>query len=186
VARLKKELAAWLPSTPLESISFDVREGGRYRYTMVNVETSEEYPTGGVFLDVVPFERLVLTWGSPDDPIENSPVVTLTLTAQGDRTEMIFHLRGLAGHPGDKYFYDGCSQDAYGGIGQVPPTDRGGGCDVPPTVLVDLGIGCPIKKPENLYSEIPKHLDLTFLILILSTSSFPRKKQELHLVLLFA
>ncbi|MFB0844677.1 SRPBCC family protein [Paenibacillus oleatilyticus] len=75
----KKELAAWLPSTPLESISFDIREGGRYRYTMVNVETGEEYPTGGVFLDVVPFERLVCTWGYPDDPIENSPVVTLTL-----------------------------------------------------------------------------------------------------------
>lgn len=31
----KNDLAAWLPSTPLESISFDVREGGRYRYTMV-------------------------------------------------------------------------------------------------------------------------------------------------------
>ncbi|GLI10680.1 hypothetical protein YDYSG_67160 [Paenibacillus tyrfis] len=35
--------------------------------------------------------------------------MSLTLTAQGDRTEMIFHLRGLAGHPGDKYFYDGWS-----------------------------------------------------------------------------
>ena len=76
----EKELADWLPSTPLETISFDVREGGRYRYTMVNIETGEEYPTGGVFLDVVPFERLVFTWGYPDDPIENSPVVTLTLT----------------------------------------------------------------------------------------------------------
>ena len=106
----KKELAAWLPSTPLESISFDVREGGRYRYTMVNIETGEEYPTGGVFLDVVPFERLVFTWGYPDAPIEDSPVVTLTLTAHGDRTEMIFHLRGCAGHPGDQYFYDGWSE----------------------------------------------------------------------------
>ena len=56
-------------------------------------ETGEKYPTGGVFLDVVPFERLVFTWGYPDDPIENSPVVTLTLTAHGDRTEIIFHLR---------------------------------------------------------------------------------------------
>ncbi|MBV7504437.1 SRPBCC domain-containing protein [Bacillus sp. sid0103] len=113
----EKELADWLPSTPLETISFDVREGGRYRYTMVNIETGEEYPTGGVFLDVVPFERLVFTWGYPDDPIENSPVVTLTLTAHGDRTEMIFHLRskpedwlrGFAGHPGDQYVYDGWS-----------------------------------------------------------------------------
>lgn len=105
----EKELADWLPSTPLETISFDVREGGRYRYTMVNIETGEEYLTGGVFLELVPFERLVFTWGYPDDPIENSPVVTLTLTAQGDRTEMIFHLRGLTGHPGDQYFYDGWS-----------------------------------------------------------------------------
>ncbi|USG68276.1 SRPBCC domain-containing protein [Brevibacillus ruminantium] len=105
----EKELAAWLPSTPLESISFDVREGGHYRYTMVNSGTGEEYHTGGVFLDVVPFERLVFTWGHPNDP--NSPVVTLTLAAHGDgdRTEMIFHLRGFAGHPGDKYMYDGWS-----------------------------------------------------------------------------
>lgn len=104
-----KELAAWLPSTPLESISFDVREGGRYRYTMVNSETSEEFHTGGVFLDVVPFERLIFTWGYPDAPIEDSPVVTLTLTANGDNTEMTFHLRGFAGHPGDQYVYDGWS-----------------------------------------------------------------------------
>lgn len=106
----EKELASWLPSTPLETISFDVREGGRYRYTMVNIETGEEYPTGGVFLDVVPFERLVFTWGYPDDPIEKSPVVTLTLIAHGDSTEMIFHLRGFAGHPGDQYVYDGWSE----------------------------------------------------------------------------
>lgn len=103
----EKELAAWLPSTPLESISFDVRKGGRYRYTMVNNETGKEYHTGGVFLDVVPFERLVFTWGDPDASIEESPVVTLTLTAESDRTEMIFHLRGFAGHPGDHYVYDG-------------------------------------------------------------------------------
>ncbi|RDU38946.1 SRPBCC domain-containing protein [Neobacillus piezotolerans] len=102
-----KELAEWLPSTPLESISFDFRKGGRYRYTMVNHETGEKFHTGGVFLDVVPFERLVFTWGYPDSPIEGSPVVTLTLTEQGDRTEMTFHLRGFAGHPGDQYVYDG-------------------------------------------------------------------------------
>ncbi|WP_159881551.1 SRPBCC family protein [Paenibacillus puerhi] len=102
-----KQLAAWLPSTPLESISFDVREGGDYHYTMVNNKTGEEYPTGGVFLEVKPFERLVFTWGHPNDP--NSPVVTLTLTEQGNHTEMTFHLRGVAGHPGDRFFYDGWS-----------------------------------------------------------------------------
>ncbi|WP_309479691.1 SRPBCC family protein [Brevibacillus agri] len=62
-----------------------------------------------MFLDVIPFERLVFTWGSPYDPVEGTPVVTLTLTAQGERTEMIFHLRGFAGHPGDQYVYDGWS-----------------------------------------------------------------------------
>lgn len=105
----EKQLADWLPSTPLETISFDVREGGRYRYTMVNIETGEEYPTGGVFLEVEPFERLAFTWGYPDAPVEDSPVVTLTLIEHGDHTEMIFHLRGFAGHPGDQYVYDGWS-----------------------------------------------------------------------------
>lgn len=105
----EKQLADWLPSTPLETISFDVREGGRYRYTMVNIETGEEYPTGGVFLEVEPFERLAFTWGYPDAPVEDSPVVTLTLIEHGDLTEMIFHLRGFAGHPGDQYVYDGWS-----------------------------------------------------------------------------
>ncbi|MFD0958923.1 SRPBCC family protein [Paenibacillus chungangensis] len=105
----EKELAAWLPSTPLESITFDVRQGGRYRYTMINAETKEEFHTGGVFLDVIPFERLVFTWGYPDAPVENSPVVTLTLVENGDSTEMIFHLRGYAGHPGDQFVYDGWS-----------------------------------------------------------------------------
>ncbi len=41
----EKELANWLPSTPLETISFDVREGREYRYTMVNTRTGEEFPT---------------------------------------------------------------------------------------------------------------------------------------------
>ena len=102
-----KELAEWLPSTPLETISFDVRENGRYRYTMVNHDNGEEIITGGVFLEVVPFEKLVFTWGYPDAPIEESPVITLKLTEQGNHTEMNFHLQGFAGHPGDQYVYDG-------------------------------------------------------------------------------
>ncbi|MGP5305960.1 SRPBCC family protein [Brachybacterium alimentarium] len=106
----REELAGWLPSTPLQTISFDVREGGRYRYTMINTETGEEFPTGGVFLEVAPLERLVFTWGSPDDPTEDSPVVTLTLAEDDGRTEMTFHLRGFAGRPGDGYVYDGWSE----------------------------------------------------------------------------
>lgn len=107
------ELARWLYDfgrTPRDSISFDVREGGRYRYTLIAEETGETYPTGGVFLEVVPPERLVFTWGNPDDPVDVAPVVTITLTDRDGRTELVFSLRGIAGHPGDGNVYDGWDQ----------------------------------------------------------------------------
>lgn len=103
------ELAAWLRpfGVSTDSVSFDVREGGRYRYTMTNDETGQTYPTGGTFLEVRPKDRLVFTWGSPDDPVESAPVITLGFTDLGDRTELVFHLRGIAGAPGDANVYDG-------------------------------------------------------------------------------
>ncbi|WP_029088502.1 SRPBCC family protein [Brevibacterium album] len=105
-----EHLAGWLHpfGVTTDSISFDVREGGLYRYTMTNEETGEQYPTGGVFLEVAPQERLVFTWGSPDDSAEEAAsVITLTFTEDGERTEMVFHQRGFAGAPGDGYVYDG-------------------------------------------------------------------------------
>lgn len=104
-----EHLAAWLPSTALETISVDVREGGKLRYTMIDQETGQTFPTEGVFLEVIPVQRLVFTWGNPDDPVESSPVVTLTLQSEGERTELTFHLRGFEGHPGDGFVYDGWS-----------------------------------------------------------------------------
>ena len=106
------ELARWLYDfgrTPRESISFDVREGGSYRYTLIS-DNGEEYPTGGVLLEVVPPERLVFTWGNPDDSIDTAPVVTITLTERDGRTELVLSLRGIAGHPGDGNVYDGWDQ----------------------------------------------------------------------------
>ncbi|APU16691.1 MULTISPECIES: SRPBCC family protein [Actinoalloteichus] len=93
--------------TPQESISFDAREGERYRYTMVDSDSGEAHTVGGVFLEVVPFERLVFTWAQPDDLPEASPVATVTFAAQDQRTEMTFHLRGIAGHRGDGDVHDG-------------------------------------------------------------------------------
>ena len=91
------ELARWLHplGTSVGSIAFDVREGGRYRYTMVAEETGEEFPTEGVFLEVAPRGRLVFTWAGPDDPAESAPIATVTLVEVGDRTELTFHLRGV-------------------------------------------------------------------------------------------
>ena len=104
----ESELAAWLPN-PLESVAFDVREGGRYQYTMIDPQTAEKFPTGGVYLEVVPFERLVFTWGNPDEPADSASVATVTLDSDGERTQMTFHLRGFAGYPGDEFVYDGWS-----------------------------------------------------------------------------
>lgn len=103
------ELAQWLHpfGVSTDSVSFDVRVGGRYRYTMTNDETGERFPTGGEYLEVAPVERLVFTWGDPDASVEEAPVITLTLIPRGEKTEMVFHLRGIAGTPGDGFVYDG-------------------------------------------------------------------------------
>lgn len=106
----ESELAQWLRpfGVSTDSVSFDVRVGGRYAYTMTNDETGEKFPTGGVFREVEPIERLVFTWGEVGASVETAPVITLTLTALGaDRTELVFHLRGFDGKPGDGFVYDG-------------------------------------------------------------------------------
>jgi uncharacterized protein YndB with AHSA1/START domain len=108
------ELARWHHprgvAIPSESISADVRQGGRYRYTLVVIATGEEYPTGGVYLEVDEPERLVFTWAKPSDPVEDAPVVTLDLRRRGAQTELTFHLRGLSGFAGDDNVYDGWSE----------------------------------------------------------------------------
>ena len=105
------EIAVWWHprgvSTPRASVAVDARVGGRYTYTMVDDATGDAYPTGGVYLEVQPFERLVFTWGDPDAAPDAAPVATVTLTPDGDRTRMTFELRGVEGRPGDGFFYDG-------------------------------------------------------------------------------
>lgn len=105
----ESELAQWLRpfGVSTDSVSFDVRVGGHYAYTMTNDETGEKFPTGGVFLEVEPMDRLVFTWGEPGAPVETAPVITLSFADQGSGTELVFHLRGFAGEPGDGFVYDG-------------------------------------------------------------------------------
>lgn len=106
----ESELAQWLRpfGVSTDSVSFDIRVGGHYAYTMTNDETGEKFPTGGVFLEVEPIDRLVFTWGEPGAPVETAPVITLTIVARGtDRTELVFHLRGYDGKLGDGFVCDG-------------------------------------------------------------------------------
>lgn len=100
----------WHPAgvhTPRETVTIDARVGGAYTYTMVNDETGEEYPTGGVYRELVENERLVFTWGDPGGDPDEAPIITVRLESLGDVTRMTFELRGAGGVPGDASFYDG-------------------------------------------------------------------------------
>jgi uncharacterized protein YndB with AHSA1/START domain len=75
-------------STPLETVTMDVRPGGDFRLTSVS-DAGAEMPVVGVYREVVEQERLVL-----DEPAENAwhegaeSVVTLT-DLGGGRTEVV-------------------------------------------------------------------------------------------------
>ena len=108
------EAATWLHprgvSTPRDSVVIDARVGGRYTYTMVNDASGEEYPTTGVYREIVENERLVFTWGNPGEDDDDVPVVTVTLEDLGELTRMTFDIRGVGGVSGDDYIYDGWEQ----------------------------------------------------------------------------
>lgn len=106
------DLAGWLRpfGVSTDSVSFDVRVGGEYSYTMTNDETGETYPTGGQFLVVRPPDRLVLTWGEPGAAVDTAPVLTLTFAEHGESTDLTLHLRGYEGQPGDGFVYDGWAE----------------------------------------------------------------------------
>ncbi len=104
--------AWWHPrgvATPRESVEFDLRPGGRYRYTMIAPDGTQ-YPTTGVYREITPPERLVMTWGSVGDPDESAPVLTIQLAEHGEggrQTLMTFHVLGIDGVRGDDNVYDG-------------------------------------------------------------------------------
>jgi uncharacterized protein YndB with AHSA1/START domain len=125
------EAAAWWHprnvTTPRDSVELDVRPGGRYRYTMIGPDGTE-YPTVGLYREVVEPERLVFTWASPGDPDDAAPVITVTLAEHGEageQTHMTFELTGWDGEPGDGNVYDGWSQAFDELDGRLAPTTDG-------------------------------------------------------------
>jgi uncharacterized protein YndB with AHSA1/START domain len=102
-------------STPLSSVSGDVRPGGAYASMMVRDETGETFSVSGRYLEVVEPERLVFTWGDPtgasdatgecsgasdasgefsaDGSPERESVITVTFAERDGNTTMTFHLR---------------------------------------------------------------------------------------------
>ena len=84
--------------TPTEPIELDLRVGGTWRQYMV-IDDSTAYFTGGVYLEIVPDERIVFAWGATDgwpkldlDRLGDSPVVTVTLDRVGARTGLTLHV----------------------------------------------------------------------------------------------
>jgi uncharacterized protein YndB with AHSA1/START domain len=69
-------------STPLANITIDLRPGGAFDTVMVDDATGAEYPSRGVFVEVVPPERLV--WSEPD--VEGGMTTSATFTDLGDGT----------------------------------------------------------------------------------------------------
>lgn len=83
---------------PSEPIELDLRVGGVWRQYMV-IDEETAYFTGGVYLEIVPDERLVFAWGATDgwpkldpDLLGDSPLVTVTLERVGERTELTVHV----------------------------------------------------------------------------------------------
>ncbi|WP_166793239.1 SRPBCC family protein [Cryobacterium lactosi] len=80
--------------TPTTPIHVDLKVGGIWRQQMV-VNDDLQYPTGGVYLEVVPHERLVFRWGAtggwPElagDHEHEAPIVTVTLRDDGEGTHL--------------------------------------------------------------------------------------------------
>ena len=69
--------------TPRESVHIDARVGGRYSYTMIAPDGTE-YPTAGIYREITPPERIVMTWGSPRRPDELVPVSAIDLAEHGE------------------------------------------------------------------------------------------------------
>ena len=85
---------------PTATVRMDVREGGRWRLTMLAGPDRREIRWKGEYREVVAPERLVFTLS--DRPDEVYALVTVVLTDLGDgRTEMRFSQRG--GPPPDQW-----------------------------------------------------------------------------------
>ena len=98
---------------PDEPIEVDLRVGGVWRQRMV-ISEKTDYFTGGVYREIVRDEKLVFSWGATDgwpelDPkrLDENPLVTVTLTEVGGRTEMRVRVQlpdGLSAEQAQEWF----------------------------------------------------------------------------------
>jgi uncharacterized protein YndB with AHSA1/START domain len=73
-------------STPIENITVDPRPGGAFETIMVNDADGAEYPSRGVFVEIVAPERLV--WSEPDSGMTTTSTF---VQLENGRTEVRIH-----------------------------------------------------------------------------------------------
>jgi uncharacterized protein YndB with AHSA1/START domain len=119
----------WGPSgftIPLDTVSMDVRPGGRLRATMVADADGTRYPVDLVFREVMAPRRLVLAWGDPRRPVppEGAGVATITLADRGGATELTFSQTGSnteEGHANARTGWDQALQRLAEYLEEEPP-----------------------------------------------------------------
>ena len=80
----------WGPGNePVSRAELDVRVGGRFRIVFGGPE-GKAHECAGVYREVVPNRKLVFTWTWPNSTPERESVVTITLRAAGNGTELTF------------------------------------------------------------------------------------------------
>jgi uncharacterized protein YndB with AHSA1/START domain len=79
----------WLApkSMTTPAVSVDLREGGAYRVEMEGPDGAR-YVATGTYLEIVPAERLVFTWGW-EGPDRRETLVTVELHGRGEQTELV-------------------------------------------------------------------------------------------------
>ena len=96
------------------SCTVDRREGGRWRTCIT--DGAVEYWASGVYQQVVPPERLVLSfsWEEPAGVREHDTLVTVTFSDRDGKTEMTFHqefFRSVAERDSHTSGWDECFAD---------------------------------------------------------------------------
>lgn len=83
-------------TTPVSTVSMDVRPGGEFSSTMVHETDGSELPFVGHFVEIVEPERLVQTLENVSDPSDpNVETLTTTLVDLGDgKTEVTYQQTG--------------------------------------------------------------------------------------------
>ena len=87
-------LLKWFGPThhPATHMKLDARPGGVWRGCLIGVENGEELWLGGVFHELVKFERIVFTFAWEEAGERGlETVVTITLTEEAGKTQMLFH-----------------------------------------------------------------------------------------------